>query len=94
MVEDMGAAGDGPMEQGVMALEPLASRDLDEPVFMKENVRLGPFQTQILECIVKPLIGESAHITVMPLKAGEAQLGGCGLCLLGCMFCMHTLGSR
>ena len=43
---------------------------------MKENVRLGPFQTQILKCRVKPLIGESAHVIVMPLRAGESQLGG------------------
>ena len=52
------------------------SRDLDKPVFMKENVRLGPFQTQILECRVKPLTRESAHIMVTPLRAGETQPGG------------------
>ena len=40
VVEDLGVAGDGPMEQGAMALEPPVSWDLDEPVFMKENVRL------------------------------------------------------
>ena len=43
---------------------------------MKENVRLGPFQTQILECRVKPLIGESTHVMVTPLRAGETQPGG------------------
>ena len=52
------------------------SQDLDGPVFMKENVRLGPFQTQILECRVKPLIRESAHVMVTPLRAGETQPGG------------------
>ena len=57
MAEDLGVTGDGPMEQGAVALEPPMSQDLDEPVFMKENVRLGLFQTQILECRVKPLIG-------------------------------------
>ena len=41
---------------------------------MKENVRLGPFQIQILECKVKPLTGESAKVMVMPLKARESQL--------------------
>ena len=56
VVEDPGMAGDGPREQEAMALELPVSQDLDEPVFMKENVRLGPFQTQILECRVKPLI--------------------------------------
>ena len=45
---------------------------------MKEDVRLGPFQTQILECRVKPFIGESAHVMVTPLRAGEAQPGGGG----------------
>ena len=43
---------------------------------MKENIRLGPFQTQILECKVKPLIGESAQVMVMPLKVGESEPGG------------------
>ena len=43
---------------------------------MKENVRLELFQTQILECRIKPLIGESAHIMVTPLRAGETQPGG------------------
>ena len=51
-------------------------QDLDEPVFIRENGRLGPFQTQILEYRVKPLIGESAHVMVMPLRAGETQPGG------------------
>ena len=50
--------------------------DLEEPVYMKENVRVGPFQTQILECRVKPLLSESTHIMVTPLRAGEAQPGG------------------
>ena len=76
VTEDPGMAGDGPTEQGAVALEPCTSRDLDKPVFMKENVRLGPFKTQILECRVKPLIGESAHIMVTPLRAGETQPGG------------------
>ena len=54
VAEDPGTASDGPTEQGAAALEPPMSQDLDEPVFMKENVRLGPFQTQILECKVNP----------------------------------------
>ena len=76
VVEDLGMAGDVPMEQGAVVLKPPTSQDLDEPVFMKENVRLGPFQTQILECRVKPLIGESAHIMVTPCRAGETQPSG------------------
>ena len=75
VAEDLGMAGDGPTEQGAMVLKLPASRDLDEPDYTKENVRVGPFQTQILECRVKPLLGESAHIMVTPLRAGEAQPG-------------------
>ena len=76
VTEDPGMAGDGPAEEGAAAPESPAGWEVDEPVFMKENFRLGPFQTQILECKVKPLIGESAHVMVMPLRAGESQPGG------------------
>ena len=76
VVEDTGTARDGPMEKGAAAPEYPMGQDLDEPVFMKDNVRLGPFQTLILKCKVKPLIGESAQVMVMPLKVGESQPGG------------------
>ena len=77
VAEDLVAASDGPMEEGATAVEPPdGSRPGCGPAFMKENVRLGPFQTQILECRVKPLIGESTHVMVMPLRAGETQPGG------------------
>ena len=76
VAEDPGTASDGPVEEGAAAVEPPMGQDLDKPVFMRENVRLGPFQTQILECRVKPLIGESAHVMVMPLRPGETQPGG------------------
>ena len=33
----------------------------------------GLFQTQILDCKVKPLIGQSAQVVVTPLRAGTAQ---------------------
>ena len=69
-------ASDDPAEEGAAAAEPPMGPDLDEPVFVRENVRLGLFQTQILECRVKPLIGESTHVMVMPLRAGETQPGG------------------
>ena len=72
---DSGAAGDGPTE-GAATPESASFVEIAEPVFMRENVRLGPFQTQILECRTKPLLGESAHVMVTPLKAGELQLGG------------------
>ena len=76
VAEDPGTAGDGAMEEGAAAPVPAVGQDLDEPVFTRESVRLGPFQMQILECKVKLPIGESAHVMVMPLRAGESQPGG------------------
>ena len=51
-------------------------QEIDEPVFMKESLKLGPFQTQIIERKTKPLLGESTHVMVTPLTAYEAQPGG------------------
>ena len=76
VVEDPGMAGDGPAEKEATTPESPVGQEVDEPVFMKENVRLGPFQTQILECKVKPPIGESAHVMVTPLRAGESHPSG------------------
>ena len=36
---DPGMAGDGPTEEGAAAAEPPVGQDLDEPVFVRENVR-------------------------------------------------------
>ena len=76
MVEDQGMAGDGPIGDEAITPESSLGLDMDEPILMKENVRLGPFQTQIIECRSKPCIGESTHVMVMPLRAVESQLGG------------------
>ena len=91
VAEDPGAAQDGPTEEGATTLESPIGQDLDKPVFMKENVRLGLFQTQILECKVKPLIGESAQVMVMPLKMGESQPGGAWPLppQTACLTCVH-----
>ena len=51
-------------------------QEIDELVFMKESMKLGQFQTQIIDCKTKPLLEKSAHVMVMPLKAGEAQPDG------------------
>ena len=56
-------AGDGPTEQGAVAVESPMSGHLDKPVFMKE-------------CRVKPLTGKSTHIMVTPLRTEETQPGG------------------
>ena len=85
---DSGAAGDGPME-GTVTPESASGTEIDEPVFMKENVRLEPFKTQILECRTKPLLGESTHVMVTPLKAGKLQLGGSWPLPLG-LYVLHA----
>ena len=48
--------------------------DLDELVTVRESIHLGSFQTEIIEGQVKPLFGDTAHVTITPLKAGEGQL--------------------
>ena len=47
--------------------------DIDELVTVRESICLGPFQTEIIEGQVKPLLGNTAHVMIMPLKAGEGQ---------------------
>ena len=74
------AASDGVdgalVEGGVTVPEDSADQKIDEPVLMRESMKLGPFQTKILEGKTKTFLGESAHIMVVPLKAGEAQRSG------------------
>ena len=38
VVQDLGMASNGPMEERATAVEPPTDQDLNEPVFMKENV--------------------------------------------------------
>ena len=47
--------------------------DVDELVTVREIICLGPFQTEIIEGWVKPLLGDTAHVMITPLKAGEDQ---------------------
>ena len=47
--------------------------DVDELVMVREGVCLGLFQTEIIEEWVKPLLGDTAHIMITPLRAGEGQ---------------------
>ena len=56
---------------------------------MKESLKLGPFQTQIIECKTKPLLGESAHMMITPLRAYEAQPDGARPLLPG-LHVLHT----
>ena len=47
--------------------------DMDELVTVRESIHLGPFQTKIIEGWVKTLLGDMAHVMIMPLKVGEGQ---------------------
>ena len=51
-----GASG-GPLEGGI-----------DELVMVWENVCLGPFQTEIIEGWVKPLLGGTSYVMITPLR--------------------------
>ena len=46
---------------------------MDELVTARESICLGPFQTEIIEGWVKPLLGDMAHVMITPLKVGEGQ---------------------
>ena len=47
---------------------------MDELVTVRESVHLGPFQMEVIEGQVKPLLGDTAHVMITPLKAREGQL--------------------
>ena len=49
-------------------------KGIDEPVMVREHVKVGLFQTQILECKVKPLLRETALVMVCPIRVGKTQL--------------------
>ena len=42
---------------------------IDELVMVQESVRLGPFQTKIIEGRVKPLLGDTSYVMITPLRA-------------------------
>ena len=72
---DLNSGAGGDAEEGTAALEEPHKKGIDEPV-MRESVRLGPFQMQILKCKTTLLLGETAHVMVVPLKAGTVQPAG------------------
>ena len=48
--------------------------DMDELDMVRESVRLGPFQTEIIEGWVKPLPGDMAHVMITLLRVeGQPQ---------------------
>ena len=42
--------------------------NIDELVMVWESVCLGPFQTKIIEGWVKPLLGDTSHVMITPLR--------------------------
>ena len=48
--------------------------DVDELVMVRESVHLGPFQTEIIEGRVKPLLRDTPPVMITPLRAeGQSQ---------------------
>ena len=47
--------------------------NVDELVTVWESVCLGPFQTEIIEGRVKPLLGSTSYVMITPLKAEGRQ---------------------
>ena len=43
--------------------------NIDELVMVQESVGLGPFQTEIIEGCVKPLLGSTSYMMITPLRA-------------------------
>ena len=72
--------------------------DVDELVTVRESICLGPFQMEIIERRVKPLLGNMAHVMIMPLKAEdqswEARPLPLGLHILHMFTCLKSGSSR
>ena len=61
------------VEGGAMESGDSVDQEINEPVLMRESMKLQPFQMEILKGKTKPLFGESTHMMVAPLKADQAQ---------------------
>ena len=53
--------------QGASGVSP--EENIDELVMVQESVHLGPFQIEIIEGRVKPLIGYTSYMMITPLRA-------------------------
>ena len=84
---NLGEAAVGGTEEAQTQSMESTDKGIDEPVLVKEHVR---FQTQILECKVQPLLGETMLVMVCPIRVGKTQLAG--MCPLHPGFCvLHML---
>ena len=73
---DLGEGAVGGAEEPQTPSAESTDKGIDEPILVKEHVKLGPLQTQILECKVKPLLRETALMMVCPIGVGETQFTG------------------
>ena len=63
----LGPEGAETLEEGACGGSPEVN--VDELVMMWESIRLGPFQTEIIEGWVEPLLGSTSYMMITPLKA-------------------------
>ena len=68
---NLGKGAGGGVEEAQSPSAESTDKGIDEPILVKEHVKLGPFQMQILECKVKPLLGETMLVMVCPIRVGE-----------------------
>ena len=73
---EAGDEASSPMDERATMSVASPDQEIDKPVIMKESLRLGPFQTKIIECKTKPLLGKSAHMMITHLRVCEAQPDG------------------
>ena len=76
MAPEVRDASSASADEGATMSVALPDQEIDKPAFMKERLKLGPFQTQIIGCKSKPLLGESHHVMIMLLRASAAQPDG------------------
>ena len=72
--------------------------DVGELVMVRESVHLGPFQTEIIEGWVKPLLGDTSHMMITLLRVeGQPQEGKLlpsGLHVLHAYTCLKNSSSK
>ena len=71
---DLGEGAMGGTEEAQTLSVKSTDKGIDKPILVKEHVKLGPFQTQILECKVKPLLRKTMLVMVCPIRVGKTQL--------------------
>ena len=67
--DDEGSGDVANPEPSASAPEP----ETNSPVYVRESIWVGAFQTQILECKVDPLQEESEEVMVIPVRSGGPQ---------------------